>query len=361
MEKVALYPYNQDSLSVISYIEDIKNYEVKSLLTFREHETYLRKRADITKFPITISTNFVKCMGDVDCVIFCDNINQAPLESYIEKINIAKKMGKRVLVDQNLFTSLHELDIYTDVEINDNEIMTGVSGIFNKNLLKDSILEISIPVITIYGFYQNCSKFDIQLQLYSYLKKKNIKAGFISSNSMGDIFGMNLMPLFMFEKDISLDNKILRFNKYVFDLVKKNNLDLLVIGVPGGIATYNNTSTNRFGELGLVVGNAVSADIGIMCLGYTRYVDDQYFEYLQNIARFKLNSYIDMFCISNIKTQENSTTHILENYFLDNRYLENSNTAFDTSYEVKRINDKNGIINSFDNLIISLINNINSI
>lgn len=356
--RAAIYPYNYDTKTITSHCSDMKGFELKNIISFRDHESYIKNRLGGIIDGINIDSDFEKAIANVECVIFTDNLSNAPLETYAKRIRQAAEMQKKVILDQNLYFHLTENKLLGSLKEVSYNIMTSE---FNWNSISEfSMKKINIPIITIYGMVESCSKFDIHLRLAHWLEQMGIKALHISANSCGYLFGMKPMPRFMFDSNISFERKIFMLNRFVFEQINESKPQVVVITAPGGVTAYSQTLSNHYGELAAVVGNAITADAGILCLGYTNKIDSPYLSYIHNFLEYRLNSDIFAYCISNIKTKEDLNTHNFERMQLDAEEMEyaNLNTLKEN---VAYLTDNKGVEKILKKLIGYLADNIDAI
>lgn len=171
------------------------------------------------------------------------------------------------------------------------------------------------------GLTPNSSKFDVQVELRKTFSDAGYKATVIASNSLGKLLGMHVYPEFMFS-DHSLAKKTYGFNHYVNKLVKDERPDVIIIGIPDGIIPYNQKVHNSFGEITSIVCHAVHPDFSILTSGFLDVVNQDYFSQLKLLCRYRFDTEIFAFCISNNKIQENDTGDGYNTYFLSNEFAE---------------------------------------
>ena len=113
-------------------------------------------------------------------------------------------------------------------------------------IINERISEIQTPIVLVCGLHEYTHKFSIQLEIYKQALEMGYKPLIIGSKAFTGCFSGFSVPRFMFS-EISEREKILSFNKYVKEIEKEHNPDLLVIGVPGGIAPFNEHFPGYFG------------------------------------------------------------------------------------------------------------------
>ncbi len=238
---------------------------------------------------IKISSDFDTGIKKADAVFF--GYRATNRNSYREKIKTAVNLEKRVYVTRELMDFLGEEEEFRTVEVLDYA-ETSVEEEEQKGLLP-----IPVPVIMVLGIGDLCDKFNIQLKLGDYFSRQGYRVMNCTTKSFGTLFGMEPLPRFLFGP---LENhvKIRRFNSYLYDRVIKENPELVIIGVPGGIMQVNPYRFREFGELAFVISNAVKADISILSLYKQEYTSD-FMDHMRNICRYKLNFPVNYINVAN--------------------------------------------------------------
>ena len=109
---------------------------------------------------------------------------------------------------------------------------------------------------------------------------------------------MDLLPEFIYDPNLSFEKKIYSFNHHVYSVFKEKRPDLIVIGVPGGIAPLNNNVHNHFCEIPLIISSALQIDSGILNLYlYNEYPEELFGNFMDYCIR-KYRIPIDAFCIT---------------------------------------------------------------
>ena len=140
----------------------------------------------------------------------------------------------------------------------------------------------------------------------------------IGGCQFSNLFGQFEMPSFLFDSDILEDEKVLKFNHFVRDVIEKENPDLLIINLPDAPVKYKqNLNLNGYGILSYIISKAVMAD-GIILTIPCELLDKGIINKLQNKIRCLYG--IPLICVdvSNIQCFENVSVHTIrlsENYF----------------------------------------------
>lgn len=110
---------------------------------------------------------------------------------------------------------------------------------------------------------------------------------------------MYAFPEFMYQ-NIQEQEKIIRFNRLCKSIEKKENPDVIIVGVPGGVIPINNEFVNRFGITAIEVGSAINVDIMILNLNYDDYTTN-FFDDMRLMAKYKFNVESLLFNMTNHK------------------------------------------------------------
>ncbi len=130
--------------------------------------------------------------------------------------------------------------------------------------IKDNIIRnIKKPVFLILGLCHSIQKFKIQFDIYQYLIRQNIIPYNITYNPLGFIYGFDVLK---FPDKIIFPDIVYDINRYISNIEKSNNIDILSINIGGGISFINNHNINCFGKLSEAYLNAINIDIAILCI-----------------------------------------------------------------------------------------------
>lgn len=173
---------------------------------------------------------------------------------------------------------------------------------YRTNMVNDkfpTLKPLSVPVVVISGLWEKTDKFELSLSL----RERFIDYGYcvsqIASREGCMIFGFHSFPNFMFDKNIDSIDKIVYFNFCIYQIIKDEKPDLVIITIPGAIQNYNDFFTRGFGVLHHLVMQAVVPDVFLMCTFYMREAK----KYLKNISdscKYKYGIPVDAFHMSNL-------------------------------------------------------------
>lgn len=189
---------------------------------------------------------------------------------------------------------------------------------------KNILCEIDTPIVLICGLMPDLNKFDIQLMTVSALKNLGCKVSWIGSKQYMNLLGFHSFSEYSIYSSGKFD--VLAFNRYISDIERLEQPDVIVIGIPGGVMAYSQIITNDFGIESYCVFNAIQPDYVMLCLPNTD-VKSEYLNMLSAIFRYRFNSKINTFCISNRNIDSkpyikgNGCNPVVYDYrYMDNKY-----------------------------------------
>lgn len=172
----------------------------------------------------------------------------------------------------------------------------------NNNIILDTfrnrILTINTPILVVNGISERCDKFQVQLEIRKQLKQDGYRVSQIGSRQDANIFGMYSYPNFMFDNEYSESQKIIGFNRMVYEIERKEKPDIIIIGIPGGTMKFSNGFTNNFGIQAYLVSNALLVDYCIHCINYIE-KEVHYYQMINDTCKYRFGYSVDYFCMSN--------------------------------------------------------------
>ena len=119
---------------------------------------------------------------------------------------------------------------------------------------EEKLLEIPVPCVVVLGTGRRTGKFDLQLNLRNVFQQAGYSVTQFGSKEYSSLFGFDPLPQFLFDLG-SQREKILAFNHLVYETVKRDNSDVVLLGVPGGIMPINPFEFDEYGELAFLMGD----------------------------------------------------------------------------------------------------------
>ena len=153
---------------------------------------------------------------------------------------------------------------------------------------KDYCDDLKSPVTIIVGQGPYTGKFETQLGVRQELIKRGYKVSQIGSRPYCELFGFHAFPSFMFSKELDETQKIIAFNHFVKQIELKEEPDIFIVGVPGGIMPVFEKAHNNYGMLHVEVSAAVEPDSVIYNL-YSNEYSTQFYEISAEMLHYRLN------------------------------------------------------------------------
>ncbi len=352
MRKIIIYPFDIYSVPYIRHSSLIDDSEIIGAVSprgwgFCGKDACVADGGDNTG--IIVSDNFEDALDICDTVLFIQSETPLDFEKQIyPKIKTAINKKKSII-------NMLQLDNITIQEV--QELCSDKNISFTNYYLhkekqppliiqKEYLFEICKPVVFVLGLCEGTHKFEIQLSLREKFINEGYRVCQIGSRNSCEFLGFHSFPDFMYSKDILESNKIVLFNHFVKQIEKRENPDVIMIGIPGGIMPINNNITNRFGILAYEVCQAVTPDSAILSIHYSDF-DKEFLEKLLTNVRYKFNIEVNCYNLANkkldmIDSENNYEAHLIT---IDHRYIENKKTQFNALnipvYNVLSMEDRN--------------------
>lgn len=309
MQINVIYPYSTLFAPILRQIAYEKKIDVASAIMpgkFYENgidASYADEGSDIG---IPISNKLDEEISKSTSIIWAayDYNNTAFFEKVVCKMMFAIETGKNIICQQKLSNDLlHKFNVAAkkhnvlfDYQYDD---------IKNYKKLSTESVDLRVPIITVIGMGENCSKFETQLAIRRELADSGYKISLIASRQGCRLLGVHDFPEFMFCKEYSEADKINLFRNYVSELEIADNPDAIIIGVPGGIMPLNEKHDMQYGILCYEVFSAIKSDFNIMNLWCQEYNDD-FLSELEKIMKYRFNTLLDCVCFSNLSINNDS-------------------------------------------------------
>lgn len=295
MGKIMIYPFGKETIPIMRNIDLINNVEVL-LVNDSNYTTYSKGNLELSEnLNIhNLSDDFNKCLNESDIIYLPLEKNYFSIERYIETIEKLIKTEKRILLSRDLYKELINIgyefaDRVTTYDCRKMEMKVKIREIF----------QINVPVIMVLGDGLNCSKFDVQLSLRRFFKRKGYSVSQLGTKEYSNFFGFDPLPSFIFEEG-KLEDKIIALNHLIYSKIINEQPDLMIIGVPGGVLPISEEHPEDFGKFAYMITNAVKPDIAIRSL-YSNEYSDAFFENDIQMCKYKLDSIVEYYNISNTR------------------------------------------------------------
>lgn len=310
MENILIFPLNSDTQILIDQLHGSTKYKVVAVSSYYEDKKRLEEMQQ--KYNIYCDCSFDNSLKRVDTVIFANDNMGHKSHGYRERVLMAIEQNKKIYIQKDLLDNL---------SLNEN---TKNLYVFQKEQLvdnneKNNLKEINVPIISIMGLGENCDKFNLQVKVKKIIEDKGFKVLGISSNVMGFFLDMEILPGFLFSKQISYPEKIRAFNYWLYEIQKLYNADVIVMGCPSGILEFEQYESNFYGEIPLVMTNAVDIDAGIITLYANSEQNGDTIQYLKNFVQKKYAVEVNNFVVSSKYYQVNQEWRHITYYNIPKR------------------------------------------
>lgn len=205
--------------------------------------------------------------------------------------------------------------------------------------VKKEDFEIDCPVIFVNGMTEQLNKLDIMMDISDSLSAKGYNVSQIGTRHYCSVLGMHSFPQFMFSTMNERD-KIKAFKAYVYNIYKKENPDVFIIGIPGAAISFNDKVDNGYGIIHYLISMAVKADFTIICSN----LDAWDFEKLNIHFTHRFRHGIDCVVLTNTKVFYNAQEfpekifYEIQDYQIVDKYIN----------EVQRVNPSIPLFNEFE-------------
>ena len=359
-ENLIIYPFDIQSTPLLRNEKFLEQYNITALISpkgwgFDGKDGSCADKGE--NINIDVSSNFEEALELADTVLFSESYLSLDFRKMVyPKIEKAVKSNKNIIctldIEKEICCKLEnecrKRDKYFKNYKNDHDIQ------YKKyeKIKKESIYEISTPVMFIVGMGERTQKFQLQLSVREYIVKMGYKVSQIGTRHYCEMFGFHSFPQFMFGNSMSEVEKIVAFNLYVKKLEIEEQPDLIIIGIPGGLLPFNNMFTNRFGALAYEISRSIRPDVAILSTFYEDY-KPEYFERLSNLIKYRFGYEIDCYNLSNVKfdwdnsrNSEVATYSMLSCEFIDKKkkHFEKLNTLVFNAFNKSDLHNASNVI-----------------
>ncbi len=360
-KKILIYPYDIEFCPVLRHAGILPGYTVAALVSpggwgFTGRDAGRADRGD--RLNINVSGDFDGSLDLCDTVLFTEALRPLDFEKYIlPKAQMAAESGKDIIflrsAEEKSFTLLKEICRKYNVRL------TVLKDFEEEYTYRDleffGLQKINTPVIFVTGLYERTQKFELQLSLREALSKLGYKVSQIGSRNYCGLLGFHSFPRFMYGTSLAEEKKIMAFNHYVKELEVREEPDVFIIGIPGGIMKINDTFTGRFGILAYEASQAIAPDAAVVSTFYEAF-DSDYFQKIATSLKYKLGFDVSCFNLSNVKfdwevSRENSKESyiMLDSSFIDKKkadFISLQTPVFNTLNNIDRTGMANFLIDT---------------
>lgn len=297
-KKLFLYPYTKSMDSLLKLKEELEEYVIETVGCFKEDQTYLMERYPELK----IVCSYEEGLKDADSLLLNEELEEQMEEAAQKCKEYAIAQKKEILQEKETFEAIEDLRGY-------------------------KLKAMEVPVLAILGSGEQCSKFESTSILAGRIREHGYHVLAISGNPYAKANKMEKIPDYFFRNTVDLETKIMNFNRYVAELCEKQNPDIIVVEIPGGILPIAKMEYFHFGEFALVVTEALEIDAAV----YNVYenvatLDEKELEsYLKTLAEHCLYKYripISFFAVSSQHLKPNKEEKKVEFLYLSPQFMQ---------------------------------------
>ena len=311
--RFACFPLAPDIEVLLRHKELMGAGYISQVISFREDGEKLRALEAATGIPCTTSVE--KGLDQADALLLFDNTLNLRWDKYYSCIDLARIRGIPIFASRR-FISLIE-DQTRQAQLEPIESVPDLRLTY----MDERLYEIKTPIITVMGLGENCGKFECQLEFKEQLDAGGYHSEWISSNPLGACVGMHTLPDLLFDENISFPGKVYALNRYVYDLCASYKPDVLVLGVPGGIVSLADKTTNFFSEIPLIVTAALHVDFSILTFYYRSAVYDDYLDRLTRYCLHRYQTRVPIFYMARQMMVYNEEHSKMQQLFLSDTYI----------------------------------------
>lgn len=282
----------------------------------------------------------ITCPALQRCNICIARINGEEEKNFItaeNKLEICKESC------QEFISELYEYCVINECQIEEShfaETKQKNQGDFKaENLSYYSMEKLEVPVLAILGQGEQCSKTDTLIKTCKSIQKKGYRVLGIGSNSEKQDEMIKKLPDFFLDAKEGFEKKVVNLNKFVKELCDREEPEIIVIEIPGGISPVSEKEHFHFGELLNVVSCALEVDAAIFNLYYNVCQMDEksrkeYLNFVQEHCMGRFQFPVDFFCVSSNYMKLDLETKQADYLYLkkNSSILKNTNTTDDMVY-----------------------------
>ena len=313
MEKVLVYPFDDNSIPYVKHQNQFEDIKISSLLSPKGWGLEGRKY-NFNEINYIVSSNFQECLEKCTAVLFVDSWLEVNfIKDILKKISLASKKGKKILYMRS--SNEDEISMIKKIVPDENLYIIEKENFKDLNNTQEVIYDINTPIVFVAGESENTDKFDLQLSLRGEFISRGYRTSLISSRLESKFFGLHTIPSDMLSNVISEREKIINFNNYIKEIELNENPEIIIIGIPGGALSIGKKIKDYFGVLHYEIGKAVRPDYIFFSLLYNNYTQD-YLSNISNEINMILGEKVDLFNITNNKLEFDESNRSGETVFL---------------------------------------------
>lgn len=226
--------------------------------------------------------------------VFFDYDSNIDMETYREYIDLAEKLEKRIMISFGVEQMLHDIGYLSKID----KVYRYDDYRYELDEFKN-LFRMRVPVIIILGMGEYTGKTMTQIATGDFFREKGYRVCEIGTKEYSELLGMNTLPALLFENKLSVEEKIIALNRFLYQKIESSECDLAIISMPGGIMPLNPLEFKDAGTLDFILSNAVKPDICILNFYALKY-NRKFIEYLSNICLYKFGYVTKYFNMSSV-------------------------------------------------------------
>lgn len=304
---IVVYPYNEEFDPIVKYSHFLTpEHQICALVSLKgwgytDREVNLSNGSDLI-----VHSKLNSVIHDVNCIWIpnielIEQVQTKVIEEIANVINDIEQIiccAKLTSANMNLLKQLCANSKSNCVLEIKSTMDCVVEQDFNCEYNHIQLREVGTPIIAIAGLWENVDKFYTSLILRNQFIKNGYDVSQVGSQNCCEMMGFHSFPDFMFDYNIGAEKKIVLFNKYIYDIVKLENPDVIIIGIPGATQSLNEKYTAGFGVLPYLVFKSVSVDFLMMCTFYESN-GTEFLKKLDASYEYRYDCHVDCFHMSN--------------------------------------------------------------
>lgn len=268
MNKVLIYPFSDEVVDIMNSLSLSEEIQIVALVGDCGSK-YIGKIYDLRGKRIEVSDDFDGSLEKVSLVWF-HKLLETEKEYFNKKLinNLEKAVqaGKKIWYCREPVTAMEEK--YVKQQKLKKGVYHKLYPAYRKKDFSNFIESIDSPVIMILGILENVGKFYLQTQIQNFAKKEEIKISGIGSRNYNDVLGLYSFPQFMYTTKEE-KKKVVKYNHLVKDIEQKEQPEVMVITVPGGVLSFSHNLYGDFGITAYEIVQAVQPDCVVLCIPYS--------------------------------------------------------------------------------------------
>lgn len=291
---IGIFPFGDSIISILRYQRLLRDYKICLILDFKGNilkENEIKKQSSYACRVVGIEWSYINNNDRIDALVVSSDINKLETSKILAVIDLYCKKGVDIIT----------LGVKDDVEIGVSKLCEKYNNnhFSSRDLINDGlnyrnleytleIRDVETPVIAVSGVAPMTQKEHIVFSLVDSFKKDGYRVSFIGTGCFNEMLGGYSFDEVVHGRDIPEVHRIAYLNSFIKEMEKKENPDVIIIGVEDPIIPLSRKHTFNNGIYALEMFNAVKPDISIVSLMNGEYNDD-FYEQIGLLCKYKYN------------------------------------------------------------------------